>query len=287
MTTSKDELFCRLAMRQGYLDKAQAVELIRSYREESGVGQEISAFARQTGWLEEAEVKQIEAAIRHRAPGHVSKTKRRVPKAGKARAHAHTHKQRIHHHEARPSKVAVGPAQITLISIGALVLIGSVIYLIFKFQESGAPTPTDAITGKTEAVGSTKAKVEAAKPVEPEVPEAPRKLTAADIEELEKRVGTAIFSARQGSEKSPHAALVKLREDLKNMGPELPANLEIRFTEQEQELQILIQDRYEELLAEAKSLKESGQDQEFGYVLEDLAEQCGTDLRVKAEKALK
>lgn len=280
MPTPKDELFGRLALRQGYLNKEQAVELIRSYREEGKVGQDIGAFALHAGWLQAPEVDQIEGAIAHRAEGHVSTTKRRVPKVGQGGG-----RRALPRRSAPREGAAASPAQIAMISIGAIVLIGCVLFLVFKFQSGDAPTPADTTTQKS---APETVDIKPAKPVEPEVPKGPIVLSPEELENLENRVNEAIMAARQGIERSPFKALNRLEADRERLGGEqMPARLLDEIKTQEQEIRTTIADRYQELLNDAKEAKAAGQATQLGHALEDIAEQCGPEYRAKAEEAVK
>ncbi|MFQ5654578.1 MAG: hypothetical protein ACE5GW_07590, partial [Planctomycetota bacterium] len=52
MPISKDQLFCRLAVRQGLLTKEEAVEFLAAFREDARVGQGIGEYLIDQGILD-------------------------------------------------------------------------------------------------------------------------------------------------------------------------------------------------------------------------------------------
>ncbi|MGE3165177.1 MAG: hypothetical protein AB7O52_09755 [Planctomycetota bacterium] len=281
MPTPKDELFCRLALRQGYLTKEQAVELIRSYRDEAKVGQDIGAFALNAGWLQRPEIDQIEEAIAHRAAGHVSTSKRRVPHGGGGGGGG---RQRSLHRAARPAGTAASPAQMALVAVGAIVLIGCVLFLVFKFQSGDVPTPSDNVAEKPKEVTVPD---KPRKEPEPEVAKGPMVLNAEELEALTNRVAGSIMASRQGIERSPFKALEQLQAERTSMGgDQIPKLLLEQLNTQEEELRTAIRERYEELLADGRKAQAAGDNAKVGHVLEDLGFACGPEFRGKAEAEL-
>ena len=57
------------------------------------------------------------------------------------------HRERVHH---RRDKVAAGPAQLIVVALGAIVLIGCVLAIIFKMNEGGAPVDSITDPGTTQ-----------------------------------------------------------------------------------------------------------------------------------------
>ena len=72
MTQAKDELFCRLALRQGLLSKEDATALLKHYRSEAKAGEGVGAFAVRNEYMDRGTASTIEGAINRRADGHVA-----------------------------------------------------------------------------------------------------------------------------------------------------------------------------------------------------------------------
>lgn len=288
MTDAKDELFCRLALRQGLFTKEEAVGVIKAYRTEAKVGQDIGAFVMQEGWLEEPVVRQIESAIAQRAPGHVSKARRRVPGKGGVATRS---TKRIRHHDSSPAKVAANPAQIAMVSVAGIVLIGCLILVVFKLQGGERTRPTDAIkTDEERQQERAAARMEAKKREEAKkkaevVVEAPRVLTEEEKKQLAKRVNDAKMAAYQGVEQSPYRALEGLKKRVAALeGEQLSPELQAVLAEAEQEVSVFLLDKYTELSEQLQAAKDKGDDTLVGHILEDIADQCGPEYRKKAEQ---
>lgn len=301
MVDSKDELFCRLAIRLGLLTREDAVQIIKSYRSDAGVGQGVGNFVVEEGWLEPDAVQQIEDAIAARAPGHVSTTRRRVPKTGKGKGGKKGGKHPVvHHHHvnAYPDKVNATGLQVAMIGVGAVILLGSVIFLIFQFQESDSVSPEEKIRQEVKARKERteeqiqKAREQAATPTKAtaKVEKAePTKLSDLPPEEranLENSVNDHIFTSRGWDDLEPYRAvkfIQKKREELKD----IPKELLEKFDDRLSDLELIIKDTYESrFVTQLRRAKANGDEDEIKGIIADIADACGPEYRTLAEKEI-
>lgn len=286
MTDAKDEVFCRLALRQGFFTKDEALGVIRAYRQEARTGQDIGDFVTEQGWMEEAAVQRLNHAIAQRAPGHVAAVKRRVPKAGGGRGggEAAGTRRHPHHVAARPAKVAVNPTQLVLISIGGILLLGCVIFLVFEMQKpSVLPTVTDRVRGvddpATTPTPTTASRSMADEPAD--LPGVIPEWTADQLKSMEQSIEMLSTTVKGTFESRPVTGLDLIDRKRKELGP-LPPNLAARLEEEEKTVRSVIERRYTEMLGRLRAAKEKGEGID-GYI-EDIVEACGPEYRARAEK---
>ena len=287
--TSKDELFCRLAIRQGFLAKAHAIAALKAYRSEGKVSQGIGKFLVQRQLLSPEEVQSLEGAIARRAEGHVVDTRRRVPRTRGAGGGPVHHRERVHY---RAEKVAASPAQLTVVTLGAIVLIGCVLAIIFKMNEGGAPVDSITDPGTTQKPAAASRTTNAAD-VHPALAKPPAEMPKPQFSESELRsfrnaADRAVTSARQmqgdGRVHSAVLHLNKVRKELSdNFVPDdILAVIDTETVEMKETLRLT----YEEHLAELMDLKKEGKDAEVQDLLSKIELTCGPERRKQAETAI-
>lgn len=300
MVDSKDELFCRLAIRLGHLNREDAIQIIKSYRSDGAVGQGIGNFVVEEGWLEADAVAQIEDAIAARAPGHVSSARRRVPKVGKGKGGKKGGKHPVvhHHHvDAYPRKVNANGLQVAVIGIGAVVLLGSVVFLILQFQKSDSKTTSEqlkeTVQAREESSEAVREKNRAAKgkPAKASAQEPAKVMTLADMpaqerENLESSVRDHIFTSGGWDDLEPYKAVTYIQEKKEEL-KDIPEELLAKFDERLDELKVLVKSMYEdELLDQLLSAKKGGDEDEVNGILADIKTACGPEYYELAKKAI-
>lgn len=284
MSTAHDELFCRLALRQGLLSKEDANALLRAYRTESKTGEGIRDFAVQQGWVDANIAGKIENAIAHRASGHVDETKRRVPKLNKAAA-GRTHAAHRHHHHG-PPKAKATPLQATIFGVGAVVLIGAVVMLIMQLMSGEGSSPADRVAGdpnknKPKPQEEKVAKFDDGKPKTAEE----RNYSKEELDNLRTMVDLAITTSRQDmSDGNFYRAVRHLKAKKKELGGDLlPVDMLTEFQVEIRDAESMLNERYDELVAELNEAKASGVDADVQIVLQEIEDTCGKESRDKAE----
>ncbi len=281
-----DELFCRLAIRQGVMTRDVGIEIIKRFRADPRRSQGIGEFIVREGYLDREVVGTIEGAIAQRAAGHVSEAKRPAarPQLAKGGAGAPPPRRVPHHHA---THVPISSTQQILVGSSLVVLVLCVIF-IFYFMGSG----------KKHEDSKTASQSQATTPVLPEV----QKFETDQSKAREKRQATytqeqidkfmadfnaAMTEAADLARDFECTGLNKLRERRKEMGGDsLPQEIADKFTQAEKQFQSKVDDAYKSLLATAKERKTSGKEEQLAETLEDINRRCGPEYRERAQKEL-
>ena len=300
MADSKDELFCRLAIRLGLLTREDGIQIIKSYRSDAKVGQGIGAFVVEEGWLEPEDVRAINEKIAARAPGHVSTSRKRVPNPGGGKS-GKDGKRPVRHRKhvaAYPDKVNANPLQIATVGVGAVILIASLVFLIIQFQQSDSKAPADQIKQKVadreqatqdqlERAKEERAKKQKEQEKAVAEPQGPVDLSSIPAEELKRLKGSIrdhVFAAQQMTEFKPYQAqefLEKKLDELKNVPTELTEGMSDYLTT----VRGLVKAKYEEeFLEQLQNANASDDQDEINGILADIKEACGPEYHAQAKK---
>ncbi len=286
MVDSKEELFCRLAIRQGILTKQEAMQAIHSYRDSGKVGQGFSAYLIQNEMLDAQTVGTIENAISKRAAGHVVDSRRRVPHVkGSHRQTRHTS-----HVPSIPSSVAAGPGRIILVGVSALAVVICVVIIVVKMNEA-TQAPADFLRKEEARTTTAPAKKEAThamtKATEEPVPFVPS-FTEDELKRYriaaEKAVTGAYMTQSDGRLQSGILKLEKVSEELRSN--RVPAGILKIVDDATQELKGTRQQLYDDYLVELKEAQKNGKDEEVQDLLEKIGRSCGSQLQKQAEQAI-
>lgn len=284
MATSRDELFCKLAIRQGAWSKEEAILFLQHYRSD-GQGQRFGSWAVEQGAIDQTLAARIEHAINQRNEGTVDDNVRRVPSRGGQGA-------------AKPSKMAarrqrgnktkgsgldfnrrpVHSSIVVACGIGAII---GVFVIIFKIQGSGTPDPIPVEVATEKNEDSKKAASGTSNPTPKVATLAPDELKAM-ANKIQLGIGDARGFQRDGKAPLGLKHLNKLREEMVNDGAP-PEQLALIDTEI-QELSSFINEIYTELLEELNAARAAKNTEDIEDALFQIETQCGASYRTRAEK---
>ncbi len=300
MVQARDELFLKLAHRQGLFSEQEARDFLNRYRDEGATGEGIGHWLFVEGVLSEEQAEMIRSAIAHRAQGHVDNTRRRVPisraKGGGhvAQAHAHhgphgTHAHHRHHH---PHGKQVTPAQKTLFIGSGIVAVGLLVFLVMEFQkappriestpEVSTVTPTnesaqEAVDRLAGADAPTSLTGKIATP----------KWTPEEIESMKGRVTEAVTLARgHMGDGRPGRGIATIQKRAAELGTILPPEVQSLVDAEIGELQKVVDETYTDALAELRTAKASGDEGAIEKAYFTIEEACGAEYVEKAKKAI-
>ncbi len=292
MVAAKDELFCRLAVRHGFLSKEKAIAGLRLYREDGKIGEGISAYLLSNGFLQREAVETLENAIAQRAAGHVADTRRRVPQVrGRQRARSHP-SHRSAHLSARPGWVAAGPGRLVAIGLGMVVLAVCLIFIVTKMNPQGQ-SPLNVGTGRQRAATPDPAGRANREPTET-APASPRQeftptFTTAELKSHRDSADRTVTDARmlQSDGRIQDAIL-----HLKKKGQELkenkvPAEILKIVSDAVREMDLTLEQRFQDFMAELKEAQSLGKNELVLDLLQKITYSCGPELRKRAEEAIK
>jgi hypothetical protein len=299
MVQARDELFVKLALRQGVFSQQEAVGFLLRYREE-GAGEGVGQWLVAEGVLPEEQAAQIRDAIAHRAEGHVDNVRRRVPKrrakAGGAGGHAHAGGHgnhpvhHLHHHHAPRGKVMSPTQQVLFIGSG-VVAIGLLIFLVFEFQketkspETASPTSVPN-TQESPAQDSAKSLIGANDSVGDSNQTAPQ-WSDQEIESMTSRINDAISLARNHmGDGRPGRGIATIRKRTKELGDTLPPAVQALADAEIADLQTIVDEAYADALTELREAKANGDESAIQNAYFDIEETCGAEYVTKAKAAV-
>jgi hypothetical protein len=306
MAQARDELFLKLALRQGLLSQQEAVQFLERYRSEGAPGEGIGHWLVAEGVLAEEQADVIRNAIAQRAEGHVADVRRRVPKtkaggAGSgsrvAQAHHHhghhgAHAAHRHSHSA-PAGKKVTPAQQVIYIGSGVVAIGLLVFLMIAYQRSGrneavTSTPTVAQTpAKTETAAEAAARI--AEQADSAAAPAPATMqwTDKEIESMRASVNDAVRLARNHvSDGRPGKGIDTIRKRVAELGETIPDAVQKIADDEIVELQKIVDAAYEDALADLRAAKEKSDSGALDDIYAQLELSCGPSYVEKAKKAM-
>ena len=294
MTQARDELFLKLALRQGLFTKQEAIEFLGRYREEGARGEGIGQWLVIEGILSEEQAAMIRGAIAQRAEGHVDTTRRRVPKRVRGGGTPQPRGQ-VHHPVRRqpaPRGKKVTPAQQSLF-IGSLVIaVGLIIFLVFQYQKAEIPPSTAAkntnAASEKDSGNSAAATAgqDSANLSNASAPLQAPAWTQQEIESMTQAIKKAITSARSHqSDGRPGRAIDSIEKRLRELGERVPDEVQALADAELAELRQIVEETYQEALAELKEARESGDAEAVEYILSDIEDVCGAKYAKKARES--
>jgi hypothetical protein len=299
MAQARDELFLKLALRQGLFSQPEAVQFLQRYRSEGAPGEGIGHWLVTEGVLAEEQAGVIIEAIANRAQGHVSDTRRRVPRAqagargsGRAAKAPADHGHHAHHrHEHGPPRgVKASPAQQVIYIGSGILAVALMVIAAIRIQRDdpvlpapiAAPKPPKAATSE-ELAERISAGEDAAKDPTPET----MQWSPEEIANMKIRLGEAIALARgHMGDGRPGRGLETLRKRAEELGEILPPEIRTQLDEEAAELQKLIDETYADVLAQLKAAKGKGDATAAEKALFAIEEACGPAYLEKAKKAV-
>jgi len=303
MAQALDELFLKLALRQGLLNQQEAVQFLHRFRDEGAPGVGIGQWLVGEGVIAEEQAVVIQNAIAQRAEGHVADVRRRVPKTkagGKgsgsrvAQAHHHhghhgAHAAHRHAHDAQAGKKATPAQQVLYIGSG-IVAIGLLVFLLIAYQRAGreddlAPTPVAQEPAKPASAEETAARMTEAAAATP-VPETVT-WTEKEIESMRTNINDAVRLARSNAgDGRPGKGIDTIRKRLAELGERIPPEVQKIADEEIAELEKVVDSAYEEALADLRKAKEKGDAGALDEIYAQLELSCGPSYVEKAKKAM-
>lgn len=304
MAQARDELFLKLALRQGLFNQQEAVQFLNRYRSEGAPGEGIAQWLVAQGAIEEEQAAMIADAIAQRAEGHVADTRRRVPKTHSGGAgsgsrvaqahHAHGHHgtHAGHRHGAAPRGKPISPAQQVLYIGSGVLFIGLLVFLVMQFQK-GDPRPLlpETSNASTEPAEKPDAAKVAARLTEGEAAPAAGatapQWTPQEIESMRSRINDAVKLARSHlGDGRPGRGIETIRKRVAELGESLPASIQALVDEEVAELQKVVDLEYEEALADLRTAKGKGDASALEEIYAEIELSCGPEYVEKAKKAL-
>ena len=296
MVAAHDQLFCKLGIRAGHLDRETAIELLRRYREEARRGRPIAEFAVAEEFVDQDTADAIEEIISHRASGHVSEKRRPAHKvtapAEAGDGHHPPGRRHQHHTPAQARTVKSNPAQVALIGIAMLVLVVVVIVLVMQLYESDAKTSDELIQEGRRNRATTKEKSnlddKVVKLADPDIEKGKRQYTPEEIEHLKKLTRQAKSDARMArSDGNPYRALRIMENTRERMGGDkLPEQILGDLAKEIGVLHLAIEATYRDLMVSLQKAKSDDDAVDVENLLSDIKDQCGPDFLTSAKKEI-
>ena len=283
MVQARDELFLKLALRQGLFSQQEAREFLIRYRTEGARGEGIGHWLVEEGIVAPEMAAQIRSAIAQRAEGHVDNSRRRVPKRAGGTApptHAHRPVRR-----AGPKGVKVTPAQ-QVLYIGSIVaVIGLVMFFVFKYQEGGTTRYADVNNEKEQSEGEKAANeilnAEPA-PATAEIPTTPT-WTDQEIKSMTAEIRDAIGLARNhAGDGRPGRGVASIEKRLAKLGGTVPPEVQALADTELEELRKIADETYAEFLEDLKKARASGDETAIEDILLEIEDACGPEYGKKA-----
>ena len=290
MTTAHDELFCRLAIRAGLLEKEDGVELLQTFRAAGKAPGRIAEYVIEEGWLDEGAVAKIENAISKRADGHVAETRRSVPKNARATKGGAARSRRRHHTPAQARTVKANPTQAAIIGIAMVTLVGATIFLVVRWIQSDARSASDIVNEASNKKNAPVEKTESVvgfKSEKSEKEDIQARFTKEDVDKYMKQLDTKKTYAYQAqADGGNYNALRYVKKSAEDMGsPKLPQVVLDEFAKLESEFSSLIEADYtQDWLPKLKEAKAKGE--ELAPLYGELEEACGPEFLAKAKAEL-
>lgn len=295
MATSRDELFCKLAIRQGAWTQDEARLFLQHYRSD-GQGQRFGEWAAQQGSIDAGLAARIENAINKRNEGTVDDNRKRLPSKGSQATKgsqgsgsgaATTHKRA----SKRLRRGAGGsgldfnrrPVQSSIFVACGVISIVLLFFISYQFlkEEAVAPVTPEVTDSSKDSKKSGSSATAAANATE----KAPV-FSTAELKAMANRIQITIVDARgylrDGKTPIGLKQLNKVREELG--GDRLPDELKGKIDTEITEIESIIQDIYSELLEELAKARAASDSDEVENLLSQIGSACGSDFRTLAEK---
>ena len=294
MSQSRDELFLKLALRQGLFSQQEAREFLIRYRTEGARGEGIGHWLVVEGVVTEEQAAQIRGAIAHRAEGHVDNTRRRVPKragGGAKPSGGHAH-QPVRHHRPVNQGVSVTPTQQALYIATGVLTIGLIMFLVFQFQKDPV-TYTDIAdenAKKNEERKEESAEEIANRMLDADVTPVTAQINAPqwtpeEIERMKKGIESAITHARsRQSDGRIGKGIETIRKSLAEFGDVVPTEVQQLADAEIKEMQAILDQAYAEFLVTLGKQRAKGDDEGAEETILEIADVCGEEYAEKARK---
>ena len=293
MTQSRDELFLKLAIRQGLLTQQDSREQLLRYRTEGGAREGIGAWLVSEGIVSPEHATVIRNAIARRAEGHVDNTRKRVPVRARGGGSSAPPAQPVRRRSAAPRGVKVtGTQQALYIGAGVLTLV-ILIGLVFTYQKkaarrtAGAPASTNEQAAPEAGAGSGSAATGAATAAAAAQPAAAAPTwSAQELESMALRVKAAKDDALSHvGDGRPALGVRRVEKEVEELGGTLPPEIQTSVDETLQLLRDACATRYSELLPDLKAARADGADDDIADILLQIEETCGAEYAEKARAA--
>ncbi len=273
MTETKDVLFLRLCVRQEIFSQEDAKKLLAYYRENANRREDIADFLVREEYLDAETGASLNRAINRRAEGHVSTRKpvpsRAVSGGGAARTR-----------RAQPQSVRMDPLQLTLTGIGALVLIGAVIFLAV-YMNREKKTASEVIQEKQDQ--SEQRREKAAQKKEPTTVLAAEPKSAvyteAQKEQFEDRTNLALTNAKRDlADLGPLRAIKTLNVAIERFeGEAIPAEHINRLKEEITAMEKHRSERFERYKRQLEKARSENQSEKIRDLEEKIKLELGPD----------
>ncbi len=287
MATSRDELFCKLAIRQGAWTQEEAVLFLQHYRLD-GQGQRFGEWAAQQGAIDANLAARIENAINQRVEGHVQENRKRIPAVGAQGSTASSGAKRSTR-RSRRGGAGSGldfnrhPVQSTIYVACGVIAMGLLFYIVFLFQKQDVPTPVPQVAdssknGTADSGSSATTTSQAAQ----QVPT----FSSEELKAMSNRIQMSITDARSylrdGKTPIGLKGLMRLREELGGDG--LPEELRGKIDAEIAEISTIVAEIYAELLEELMEARAAKNSEDIQDLLSEIESSCGSAFRALAEK---
>ena len=284
MAQARDELFLKLALRQGLFSQQEAREFLIRYRTEGARGEGIGHWLVEEGIVAPEMAAQIRAAIAQRADGHVDTARRRVPKRAGGGAPPPSNHRPIRRTSA-PKGMKVTPTQ-QVVYIGSIVaVVGLVMFFVFKYQETDPTSYTDATADRELSEGEKAANEILNAEVAPAIAEIPQTPTWTDqeIKSMTAEIRDAIGLARNhAGDGRPGRGIASIEKRIVKLGGSIPPEAQALADTELAELRTIADETYADLMADLKKARDAGDDAAAEDLILEIEDTCGADYAKRA-----
>ena len=286
MATSRDELFCKLAIRQGAWTQDEAALFLQGYRT-AGQGQRFGEWAAQQGAIDAGLAARIENAINKRNEGSVSDNRKRIPARGGQGSGA-TATGKVASKRLRRGGAGSGldfnrrPVQSTIYVACGVISIVLVFIVSYQFIKEDAPPPTPEVTDSTKDSGKSGSSATAAANATEKAPV----FSTEELKAMTNRIQITITDARgylrDGKTPIGLKRLKKVREELG--GDKMPVDQKGKIDSEIAEIKSIIEAIYSEFLEDLTKARADSDTEEVQDLLSQIETNCGPEFRARAEK---
>jgi len=286
MATSRDELFCKLAIRQGAWTQDEAVLFLQGYRA-AGQAQRFGEWAAQQGAIDPGLAARIENAINKRNEGSVSDNRKRIPARGGQGSGA-TATGKVASKRLRRGGGGSGldfnrrPVQSTIYVSCGVISIVLLFIVAYQFIKEDVPPPAPEITDSSKDSGKSGSSATAAANATEKAPVFSKEELKAMTNRIQISITDARGYLRDGKTPIGLRQLKKVREELG--GDRLPEQLKGKIDSEITELHSIINDIYSEFLEDLTKARAASDTDEVQDLLSQIETNCGPDFRARAEK---
>ncbi len=284
MNTSRDQIFCKIAIQQGLWSEAEATLFLNQYISEGSPGR-FGDWASQQGAVPPAMATRIDAAIEKKMgppkprPSTASQGSTSGRKANKGRSSRRK----------RKGSGGLGidfeknPVQTSIYLSCAVIVIGMVFYVVYQFQKTD-PVRESVVTQESP---EDKAKKEAQAKAAAEVLAAQKPdFSEEELRGMDNVINQAVADARQFLRDGKLAKGIQRLETVRNDlgGDDLPEAQKTRIDGQITELNQIRVDTYNDLLSEYREALSNSNSEDAADLLDEIEMNCGSEFRARAEK---